>query len=196
MLRFLSAASVPSAPTGGGTAVGSAAETEAAADFAAFHRETAVPLWRYIYRTCGDTALADDLMQESFLRLLKRPKVLADGAVARPYLYRIASNLLRDRWRRETRRQRLAPTPRSMVAEDAEHARETRIRGDVHWVLERLSARERALVWLAHVDGYHHQEIAQILGLRRGSVKVMLHRAKAKMLGLLEGQGYIPGDAR
>src|ERR1700728_4586211 len=71
--------------------------------FAGFYERSARPLWAYLIRVSGDPALADDLMQESYVRFLSaaRPPRLEDGEVAsRRYLFRIATNLLRDHWRR------------------------------------------------------------------------------------------------
>ncbi len=72
--------------------------------FAAFYSRSARPLWAYLARSSADPALADDLMQESFVRFLcaeGAPALATDGeAAARLYLFRIATNLLRDHWRR------------------------------------------------------------------------------------------------
>ena len=72
--------------------------------FAGFYERSARSLWAYLARVSGDPALADDLMQESYLRYLSasRPGLhRCEGEVAgRRYLFRIATNLLRDHWRR------------------------------------------------------------------------------------------------
>src|SRR5258707_350806 len=77
--------------------------TEPAMDsdrFAAFYERSSRPLWAYLARVAGDGALADDLMQESYVRFLCAGSP-GDGEVeSRKYLFRIASNLLRDYWRR------------------------------------------------------------------------------------------------
>jgi len=172
------------------TARSVASEPEAGCEVGAFealHAETARPLWRYVYRTTGNSAVADDVVQESFLRILARPDVLADRSVARPYLYRIASNLLRDRWRRERWTDRHAPLlARSETLEPADAG----MQADVQAVLARLPSKQRAMLWLAHVVGYAHAEIATILDLRPASVKVLLHRAKSKLVALLAADGY------
>src|SRR5882672_12160042 len=71
--------------------------------FAGFYERSARSLWAYLARVSGDATLADDLVQESFVRFLcaaGSPGV-DDGEVAsRRYLFRIATNLLRDHWRR------------------------------------------------------------------------------------------------
>src|ERR1051325_5583359 len=70
-------------------------------EFAAFYQRTARPIWAYLARVSRNPVLADDLLQESYLRLLCVTTALPEGEVAcRRYLFRIASNLLRDHWRK------------------------------------------------------------------------------------------------
>src|ERR1700756_4175407 len=73
-------------------------------EFAAFYERSARPLWAYLARVSGDAALADDLLQESYIRFLSADaprRGEMDGEVAaRRYLFRIGTNLLRDHWRR------------------------------------------------------------------------------------------------
>ena len=52
-----------------------------------------------------------------------------------------------------------------------------------------LKPRDRALLWLAYVEEHNHQEIASTLGLARGSVKVLLSRARARLRKLLVTRG-------
>ena len=73
--------------------------------FAAFYNRTAAALWRYLRRAGGNEAVADDVLQESYVKLLGAAAVPAGERRRTAYLYRIASNLLRDRWRRDKRRE-------------------------------------------------------------------------------------------
>ncbi len=68
--------------------------------FAAFYQRSARPLWAYLARVSGDPSLADDLMQESYVRFLCAASPCDGEVESRRYLFRIASNLLRDHWRR------------------------------------------------------------------------------------------------
>lgn len=151
--------------------------------FERFYQRTAKPLWAYLKRVSGRADLADDLLQEAFLRFLNRPAGVPrlDDGVA--YLYRIATNLLRDRWRRQQREQgwlrELLSRDRWLVARDAQQ------RVDLERGLAQLAPRDRALLWLAYVDGYAHREIAEILAVEPGSVRVMLFRAKKKLASRL-----------
>jgi RNA polymerase sigma-70 factor (ECF subfamily) len=60
-------------------------------------------------------------------------------------------------------------------------------RVDVSRAMAKLKPRERSLLWLAYAHGSSHREIAQCLGLRTGSVKPLLFRARRKLAGLLSG---------
>src|SRR5215467_11316819 len=82
----------------------SLAEPDAAMNeeaFTAFYQRTARPVWAYLARVSGSPTLADDLVQESYLRFLGASIRWSEGEIAcRRYLFRIATNLLRDYWRR------------------------------------------------------------------------------------------------
>ena len=57
---------------------------------------------------------------------------------------------------------------------------------------KRLKPKQRMLLWMAYVEGYSYEEIAQMTGAKQNSLKVQLFRAREKMASLLkekEGQG-------
>ena len=154
--------------------------------FAGFYERTARPLWAYLARVSGDPALADDLMQESFVRFLcaSRPE---EGEVAhRRYLFRIATNLLRDHWRRP-RQSSIEEIPDEFFAASPSSAF-SELLGPA---LACMRPRERQLLWLAHAEGYSHREIAQITGLAAASIRILLFRARHKIASLLREQNSI-----
>ena len=59
-------------------------------------------------------------------------------------------------------------------------------RTDVRRALGRLKPRERAMLWLAYAQGSSHSEIAEALGVKTGSIKLLLFRARRKLARLLE----------
>lgn len=149
------------------------------AEFEGFHARTARPLWAYLRRLGGDEALADDVLQESYIKFLGHVMAGSDEREMRGFLYRIATNLMRDRWRREQReRVGLEGILRFFREESRESAP---LRMDLDAALGRLKSRDRALLWLAYVEGYEHREIARILDLGEKSVRVLLFRAKKKI---------------
>ncbi len=59
---------------------------------------------------------------------------------------------------------------------------------DIGKVFDKLKTQERALLWLAYVEGHDHTEIAAMLGLKSLSVRVLLFRARRKLAGLLDAK--------
>lgn len=158
--------------------------------FRGFYSRTSRMLWAYLERLTGDGQVADDLLQESYYRLL-RSDVTLDGEVhARRYLFRIATNLTRDAHRRRLVR----PSIVSCTEDDHPQAgRDLSAQGyegrlDLNRALGRLRPRERALLWLAYAQGATHREIAEVLSVRQASVKVLLLRARRRLASLL-GRG-------
>ena len=155
--------------------------------FAAFYERSARPLWAYLVRASSDAALADDLMQESYVRFLCASSP-GDGEVeSRRYLFRIATNLLHDHWRRPN------TTSIDELPEDIFVSADVSGQLD-SWALlkpamARMRPRDRQLLWLAHAENYSHHEIAQITGLGVSSIRLLLFRARRKIAKILKQQG-------
>ena len=151
--------------------------------FAGFYERSARPLWAYLARVSGDLALADDLMQESFVRFLCAAHPEDGEVAARRYLFKIATNLLRDHWRkRRTTSIEEVPEERFATASDAGQSDSQMMLGPV---LAQLRPRDRQLLWLAYAEGYSHQEIAEVTGLMSASIRLLLFRARRKAARLL-----------
>jgi len=151
--------------------------------FAGFYERSARPLWAYLARVSGDGALADDLMQESFVRFLCAQQPEEGEVAGRRYLFRIATNLLRDHWRRP-RTASIEELPEELFAASA-NSDETELLGPA---LARMRPRERQLLWLAYAEGYTHREIAEVTGLASASIRLLLFRARRKIANLLREQ--------
>jgi RNA polymerase sigma-70 factor, ECF subfamily len=156
--------------------------------FRGFYEQTARPLWTYPARMTGDDRLADDLLQETYYRFLRVKAEFSGDDHRRNYLFRIATNLVRDQ------RRRPVATSFGVAAETIEespdrtdpHTAERAARRiDLTRALERLKPRERSLLWLAYAQGCSHAEIASSLGLRTGSLKALLFRARRRLLRAL-----------
>ena len=151
--------------------------------FAAFYERAARPLWAYLARVSGDRTLADDLVQEAFVRFLVAAQPLDGEVAARRYLFRIATNLLKDHWRRP-RVEALDDSPEERFpAADAYPCMEAQaILGPA---LQQLTLRDRQLLWLAYAEGYNHREIAEVTGLASASIRLLLFRARRRIAALL-----------
>lgn len=159
--------------------------------FAAFYTRSARPLWAYLARVSADPALADDLLQEAYIRFLTahtpRTEQIDGEVAARRYLFRIATNLLRDHWRRP-RTTPIDELPEQLFESPAGSA-QSDSRTLLGPVLIQLRPRERQLLWLAYAEGYSHREIARITGLASASIRLLLFRARRKAARLLQEPG-------
>ena len=154
-------------------------------EFERFHAQTSAGLWAYLRRLSGDAALADDVLQESYVKFLGHADPGSGERERRGFLYRIATNLMRDRWRSK-KREILGLTSFFGSWEEPKSGRDVPLRVDLESILHRLDPRERALLWLAYVEEYDHREIAGILGVKETSVRVLLFRARRKAARELE----------
>ena len=149
--------------------------------FRGFYTRTSGMLWAYLSRATGDPSAADDLLQETYYRLLRARVTFEDENHRRHYLFRIATNLVHDRFRRPRVEQAPADDAGQELAAAGDLAQQMQQRADLSRAMAKLTARERDLVWLAYGQGSSHQEIASALGLRTGSIKPLLFRARRKL---------------
>ena len=120
-------------------------------------------------------------MQETYLRLLRTESIPDDPVQVRKIAFRIASNLMADEWRRRKRtatQSTAAPEPGAAGPDPAARLDMTRVFGG-------LKPQQRQMLWLSYVEGANHREIAAAIGVREGSVRVLLHRARRKLASLL-----------
>jgi RNA polymerase sigma-70 factor (ECF subfamily) len=161
--------------------------------FRAFYDRTARPLWAYLSRMTGEPDLADDLLQEAYYRFLRAQVVMEDEAHRRNYLFRIATNLVRDGARRRACRPTVPAADDGEIPGDVTMASRAQSRGDVMRAMAQLRPRDRKLLWLAYAQGSSHREISATLGLRPGSIKPLLFRARQRLSAFLRGAGYAGG---
>jgi RNA polymerase sigma-70 factor (ECF subfamily) len=175
--------------------------TEAAAEsdvqsfdeaFAALFRERFPMLYRYLKRVSGDPTLADDVAQESFVRLHERGRMPADPGA---WLVAVANNIVRDEYRTTKRRRRLlarwgspheegrssAPSDAQLLTQEREAA--------VRQALDTLPLRDRRLLILRH-EGFSYREIAEALGIASSSVGTLLARATAALARAYKGMRH------
>ena len=163
------------------------------AQFEAFYRKTAGSLWSYIFRMTGDAATADDLLQKTFLGFLRANPTFESDEHARRYAFRAATNLALDHFR-ESKRDRLRLD--TLIPRTTSIADRGELRLDVSRLFAELKPRERALLWLAHVEEAGHDEIGEALGVKSGSVRVLLFRARKRLGELLSKAGIGPEVTR
>ena len=161
--------------------------------FRLFYDRTARPVWAYLSRMSGDSRLADDLLQEAYYRFLRANVTHESDAHRRNYLFRIATNLVHDLRRRPRLEESLHGEDEGAIdhadPQSADVSNGAVRRMDLARSMARLKPRERDLLWLAYAQGSSHKEIADTLGLKTASIKLLLFRARRRLAGLLREGG-------
>src|SRR5512139_626048 len=141
--------------------IGARAELLTETEFQDLYRLHARPLWAYLYRLTGNTADADDLLQEAFCRMLATRLATRDDDQLRAYLFRVATNAATDLWRRGGRAKRREEPLTDATAGPAQDRGNAALKQDMARTFRDLKPQERMMLWLAHVEGTGHREIAE-----------------------------------
>jgi RNA polymerase sigma-70 factor (ECF subfamily) len=147
------------------------------------------PIFRVVFRILGNEDLAEDVVQESFLKAYRSLPGFDRRSQFWSWLYRIAVNCAYDAMRRERRRgphTDLAADPGfDTLASEAPSADRLAASGDIRRAVGRelaaMSPRERAAFVLRHFEGRSILEIGELLGMREGAVKQAVFRAVGKL---------------
>jgi RNA polymerase sigma-70 factor, ECF subfamily len=124
-------------------------------------------------------AEAEDVVQESLVRAWRRIGSLRDPAQFEPWLLAICRNEAR---RTLAARREEAPLgDESPAAGECAGVRAAEHRADLRALLRDVAPDDRRLLWLRAVEGLGHREVANLLGLTEGSVRVRLHRLRANL---------------
>jgi RNA polymerase sigma-70 factor (ECF subfamily) len=148
-------------------------------DTAAEHRSRLVDV---AYAICGSRALAEDLVQETYARVLAKPRPLREGS-AFPYLVRALRNVAKDHWRSEQRRPQiigdLDPEDPSL-RHDREPHHEVEA-AEVFAQVERLPVEFRNVVKAVDVFGLSYAQAAGTLRIPQGTVMSRLSRGRRRL---------------
>ncbi|MGY4643488.1 RNA polymerase sigma factor SigE [Cellulomonas sp. URHB0016] len=150
-------------------------------------REHSARVYRLAYRLTGNQHDAEDLTQETFVRVFRSLSTYTPGTFE-GWLHRITTNLFLDQARRKQRvrmdamgddQERYPSTDQLATPERAfEHAH---LDSDVQRALDALPPEYRAAVVLCDIEGLSYEEIAVTLGIKLGTVRSRIHRARARL---------------
>jgi len=157
-------------------------------EFETLYRQHASAVFRFAWGLCGDRSTAEDLVSETFVRLItKAPRIETRTALA--YLLAVARNTYLTGLRR---RRREVPLSEEIPApeQDPVSRLDDQVRLEV--VLHALSSLpegERAALLLRVDHDLPYEDIASALGTSIGAAKVRVHRARLRLASVLESQG-------
>jgi RNA polymerase sigma-70 factor (ECF subfamily) len=152
-------------------------------------------LYRVAFSWCHNGSLADDLVQETMLKAMKKSDSLRDQSTLDTWLYRILLNNWHDHLRAQGRNTELFDVGDDNQPEHADSYQQSQIVGRVRASVERLPMSLREVVTLADFAGFSYAEIADIVDIPIGTVMSRLYRARQNLkeqLLDLAGEGKLP----
>lgn len=185
-----------------------AQEGDADAFAALFHAHKA-RIYSVCLRMTNNTAEAEDLTQDAFLQVFRKLATFRGDSALSTWLYRIAVNTVLMHFRKKALRQISLDEPYNQDAKVVRReygSRDDRLTGCVDRIALARAIKElpdgyRTIFLLHEVEGYEHQEIAELLDCSVGNSKSQLHKAKLRIRELLgqarqEADGTRPARAR
>jgi len=161
------------------------------AAFEALYPDHARAVHALAFRLTGQRAEAEDIVQETFLRMFGFLSGLRENTPLRPWLKRVAANLAIDRLRRQQRpgtEMALAALADPASASPADAA-------DADALLRRLPPLARTVVWLHEMEGWSHEDLGRRFGRTASWSKSLMSRSLARLRQDLAPHGDAPHDA-
>lgn len=147
-------------------------------------------VFNYLARLSGNRDRAEDIAQETFLRLHRAAPTYLEQGHLRAFLFRIATNLLRSEERRERRLRLRLPLLGGAPPVEAAAAPAGLLREEIHRqvaaALARLPLRFRLPLVLHEIEGWSYADVALHLRWREGTVKSRIHRGRRELKRALE----------
>jgi RNA polymerase sigma-70 factor (ECF subfamily) len=167
--------------------------------FAEIHAGHRAKIQGYLYRMTRDSALAEELTQETFLRVSRGLPDFQGKSKISTWIFRIATNIYLDHRRREAARASHAEAPPPEILDPPGQAplsasgpripdrlfEESEMGRCIREFVDRLPPDHAAVIILHDLEGKRNAEIAQILDCSLDTVKIRLHRARQKLKVLL-----------
>lgn len=155
--------------------------------FEALYREQAGRVYALCLRMAGDAGSAEELTQDVFVRVWQKLALFRGDSAFGTWVHRLAVNVVLQKLRGEKRREKRVHFTDDLGTFDQGGSRATPgKRIDLERALETLPPGAKAVFLLHDVEGYKHEEIAEMTGSAVGTSKAQLHRARKLLRKALE----------
>lgn len=154
-------------------------------------QELSQPLLRYLQRCVGDRTVAEDLLQETLMRIARGLPGFAGRAKVKTWAFSIATRVAADHFRAPERRLQIVEVDEAADLPAADRAIDERVVVDemnacVRQVIDSLPEDYRAALVLHDLEGLNAQQVAEISGCSVATAKIRIHRARHRLRGALQ----------
>ena len=152
------------------------------------------PIHNYVLRMVGDPDRAADIAQDTFIKAYRKLDTLTEGASARSWIYRIATNTAIDEMRRRRFTRPMADDERHDQRPDPRPGPEDQVLGAsiderIQRALAKLRPNHRRCLILSDVEDMSAGQIGEVMGMTYGAVRTLLCRARGEMRRELQREG-------
>ena len=159
--------------------------------FAQAAEELSSPLLRYLARYVGDRVLAEDLLQETLIRIARGLPNFQERAELKTWAFSIATRVAADHFRQPSNRLSIIDIAESPELTDSERSIDDRLVIDemnacVRQVIDSLPEDYRAALVLHDIEGLTAEQAAEISGCSLATAKIRIHRARARLTKALQ----------
>jgi RNA polymerase sigma-70 factor (ECF subfamily) len=157
---------------------------------------------KFILHTVRNEWVADDLVQETFIRISNNLDSVRDAARLQAWIFRIAHNICRDYFRQQGKATDLAleeiygEPPAAKAPSSQKQVEQGQMRKCVFGLINFLPESLRSVIILSDISEFSQKEIAEILGISVENVKIRLHRGRQKLKALLQEHCVFEVDER
>jgi RNA polymerase sigma-70 factor (ECF subfamily) len=157
---------------------------------------------KFILHTVRNEWVADDLVQETFIRINHNLENVRDTAKLKAWIFRIAYNICQDYFRQQGKTANLGleeiseEPAAAKVPTSQKELEQGQMRKCVFGLVNHLPESLRSVIILSDISEFSQREIAEILGITVENVKIRLHRARKKLKALLEEHCVFEVDER
>jgi len=152
-------------------------------------------LFRFVLRHTGDHNLAEEVTQESLVKIFEKISGVREPAALEGWAFQVTSNILRDHFRRGKRDesgkeklQHLNWGPSLRIDDPSVQAERKELAQIVTWALEQLDDKHRVVLEMREFEGMEQKDIADALGIPEGTVWSRLSIARRKLRDILRGK--------
>ncbi len=149
----------------------------------------------YLYGICGNITTAEELMEDTFVKLaIKKPHFKGNSSF-KTWLYAIGRNVALDRLRRESRMKTVSPDECAELTDDGEELLPSYLKEErsitLHRTMGKLCPDYRQVLWLVYFEEMTNSEAATVMNKKSRQIENLLYRAKKSLKSELEKEGFV-----
>lgn len=167
-----------------------------AAAFKFFYDKYSIPLYRRIFKLVKIEVIAEELLQDLFVKIWEKRELIDPEQSFKSYLYTVAERLVYDHYRTATRQARLAREVADQTSEIYTHTEEAifekETQSRINQAIEKLPTQQKLVFTLCKIEGKTYDQVSELLGISTATINTHITRATKAIKAQLENGDNLP----